>query len=364
MYRSIDLFAGIGGIRMGFDLAFKKEIRTVFVSEFDKFAVQTYRANFDADADANVIEVGDEGEILSKHGEFDNKKNTVIYAGDITKIETKNVPSFDICLAGFPCQAFSLAGRRMGFEDDYKGMCRGTLFQDVVRICEYHKPKVIFCENVKGLTIHDKGRTFKVITNAFQQIGYRVHYKVLNSKDFGVPQNRERIYIVAFRNDIDDSTFKFPMGTSSDVCINDILEKDEVSVKYYLSTVYMETLRRHKARHLAKGNGFGYEIRDLDGIAGALVCGGMGRERNLIIDKRLTNFVPVTHIKGEVNREGIRKMTPREWARLQGFPDSFKLTLADTHLYKQFGNSVTVNVIEAIAERIREVLDCVANKGK
>ena len=135
------------------------------------------------------------------------------------------------------------------------------------------------------------------------------------------------------------------------------MEEKEVSVKYYLSTVYMETLRRHKARHQSKGNGFGYEIRDLNGQAGAIVCGGMGRERNLIIDKRLTNFTPVTHIKGEVNKEGIRKMTPREWARLQGFPDDFKLELADTHLYKQFGNSVTVNVIEAIAKEIRKVLE-------
>lgn len=181
--------------------------------------------------------------------------------------------------------------------------------------------------------------------------------RVLNSKDFGVPQNRERIYIVAFRNDIDSSEFKFPEGNNSDTCIKDIMEEKEVSVKYYLSTVYMETLRRHKARHQSKGNGFGYEIRDLDGQAGAIVCGGMGRERNLIIDKRLTNFTPVTHIKGEVNREGIRKMTPREWARLQGFPDDFRLELADTHLYKQFGNSVTVNVIEAIAKEIRKVLE-------
>ena len=135
------------------------------------------------------------------------------------------------------------------------------------------------------------------------------------------------------------------------------MEEDVVSVKYYLSTTYLDTLKRHKERHEAKGNGFGYEIRDINGQAGAIVCGGMGRERNLIVDKRLKDFTPVTHIKGEVNREGIRKMTPREWARLQGFPDSFKLELADTHLYKQFGNSVTVNVIEAIASQIKGVLD-------
>ena len=149
----------------------------------------------------------------------------------------------------------------------------------------------------------------------------------------------------------------FPETTDSDATIRMIMEENEVSVKYYLSTVYIDTLKKHKARNEAKGNGFGYEIRDLDGKAGAIVCGGMGRERNLIVDKRLTDFTPVTHIKGEVNREGIRKMTPREWARLQGFPDDFKLELVDTHLYKQLGNSVTVNVIEAIAKEIRRVLE-------
>ncbi len=330
MYKSIDLFAGIGGIRMGFDNAFGMEIKTVFVSEWDEFAQKTYRNNF-----------SDDFEI----------------AGDITKINEKEIPEFDICLAGFPCQAFSMAGRHMGFDDDYKGVCRGTLFQDVVRICEYHKPKVIFCENVKGLTIHDKGRTFKVISRAFEQIGYTVCYKVLNSKDFGVPQNRERIYIVCFRNDIDCSTFEFPVGTEDKATIKSILEDAPISPKYYLSDVYLQTLINHKERHKSKGNGFGYEVRPLDGIAGTIVCGGMGRERNLIVDERPHSMVPVTHIKGEINKENIRKMTPREWARLQGFPDEFKWDLADTHMYKQFGNSVTVNVIEAIATRIREVLE-------
>lgn len=329
-FKSIDLFAGIGGIRLGFDRAFGKEIETVFVSEWDEYAQQTYKKNF-----------ADDFEI----------------AGDITKINEAEIPEFDICLAGFPCQAFSLAGRHMGFEDDYKGMCRGTLFQDVVRICDYRKPKVIFCENVKGLTIHDKGRTFKVITRAFEQIGYKVFSRILNSKDFGVPQNRERIYIVAFRNDIAPETFDFPEATDDTKRLRDIIEKEPVPAKYYLSDVYVETLRRHKARHAAKGNGFGYEIREWDGIAGAIVCGGMGRERNLLIDNRQTDLTPTTHIKGEVNKEGIRKMTPREWARLQGFPDSFELPLADVHLYKQFGNSVTVNVIEAIAKKIKEVLE-------
>lgn len=328
-YKSIDLFAGIGGIRLGFEQAFGNENKTVFVSEWDTHAQETYKANFP----------------------------TADIAGDITKIDEKDIPDFDICLAGFPCQAFSLAGKRLGFKDNYKGMSRGTLFFDVERICEEHKPKVIFCENVKGLLIHDKGRTFKIILNVLKGIGYTVYYQVINSKDFGVPQNRERIYIVAFRNDIDSSTFHFPKPQNTKTTIRDILEKDVVSTKYYLSTVYLETLKRHKARHLAKGHGFGYEIRDLDGIAGAIVCGGMGRERNLIIDDRLTDFTPVTHIKGEVNRQGIRKMTPREWARLQGYPDTFKLPLANVHLYKQLGNSVTVPVIKAIATQIKEVLD-------
>lgn len=333
--KSIDLFAGIGGIRLGFENAFGEGIETVFVSEWDKYAQKTYSENF---------------------------KDDFSIAGDITQIDAKDIPGFDICLAGFPCQAFSLAGARKGFDDDYKGMCRGTLFLDVARICEEHKPKVIFCENVKGLVIHDKGRTFKIITKTFEDLGYKVFYKILNSKDYGVPQNRERIYIVAFRNDIHSDNFTFPEPTDTNKVLADIIEEQEVSVKYYLSTVYLDTLRKHRARHAAKGNGFGYEIRDLQGIAGAIVCGGMGRERNLVIDNRLTNFVPVTKIKGEVNREGIRKMTPREWARLQGFPDNYKLSLADVHLYKQFGNSVTVPVIEAIAKQIKLILDQNAKK--
>ena len=165
--RSIDLFAGIGGIRMGFDRAFEQDIETVFVSEWDEFAQKTYKANF--------------------HDNFG-------IAGDITKVEEASVPNFDICLAGFPCQAFSLAGKHGGFEDDYHGRCRGTLFLDVARICEYHRPPVIFCENVKGLQMHDKGRTYKIIKETFQNLGkntwddveenlrgYDVYEQVLNS---------------------------------------------------------------------------------------------------------------------------------------------------------------------------------------
>ena len=195
MFKSIDLFAGIGGIRIGFDRAFGEEIQTVFVSEWDTFAQKTYSDNFIDDFEIS---------------------------GDITKIDEKTIPSFDICLAGFPCQAFSIAGAHGGFNDDYHGRCRGTLFLDVARICEYHKPKVIFCENVKGLVIHDHGRTFKVITETFESLGYRVFSKILNSKDFGVPQNRERIYIVCFRNDIAPDNFDFPEGTDRSKTIRDI----------------------------------------------------------------------------------------------------------------------------------------------
>lgn len=329
-YTSIDLFAGIGGIRMGFNNAFKGDITTEFVCELDPNAQKTYRANF---------------------------KDDFPIAEDITKVDEHDVPPFDICLAGFPCQAFSIAGKKQGFDDDYKGKSRGTLFFDVARICEAHKPKVIFCENVKGLVMHDKGKTLKVILETLGQLGYKTHHEVLNSKDYGVPQNRERVYMVAFRNDIDCSSFTFPDPVDKTVSIRDILEKDPVSVKYYLSDVYLDTLRKHRARHESAGNGFGYEIKDLDGVSSAIVCGGMGRERNLIVDDRLTDYTPVTNIKGKVNREGIRKMTPREWARLQGFPDDFKLVLADTHLYRQFGNSVTVPVIEEIANKIKKVLD-------
>lgn len=162
--KAIDLFAGIGGIRLGFEEAFGKNIEFVFSSEIDKYAQQTYYANF--------------GEVPY---------------GDITKIDEKDIPPHDIILAGFPCQAFSIAGKRLGFEDT-----RGTLFFDVARIATYHKPKLIFLENVKGFLNHDKGNTFKVVKQTLEDLGYKVYSKVLNAKDFGVPQNRERIYIVAF----------------------------------------------------------------------------------------------------------------------------------------------------------------------
>ena len=328
----IDLFAGIGGFRIAMQYCGGE---CVFTSEFDPAAQKTYQANF-----------GD------------------MPFGDITKQETHDqIPQkFDVVCAGFPCQAFSLAGKRLGFKDLYKGMSRGTLFAEVVKICEKHRPKAVFCENVKGLYIHDKGNTFKVIKNEFESIGYRFFYKVLNSKDFGVPQHRERIYMVAFREDYaaDGFEFQFPKPSGCDKTLNDIREHN-VSAKYFLSDVYVETLRRHRARHEAAGHGFGYVIRDWNGVSGAIVCGGMGRETNLLREENGTpqGLVPETHIRGKINSEGIRKMTPREWARLQGFPEEFKFVLSDVHLYKQFGNSVSIPVIEAIAKKIVARLEAV-----
>ncbi len=320
----IDLFSGIGGFRLALQ---NLQGKCVFSSEWDKYSKQTYKANF--------------GELPF---------------GDITKEATKNyIPDqFDILCAGFPCQAFSIAGRRGGFEDT-----RGTLFFDVAEIIKRKKPKAIFLENVKGLRSHDKGRTLSTILHVLRNdLGYYVpEPKVINAKDYGVPQNRERIFIIGFRNDLGIENFNYPVVSQKNVKLEDILEKETVSVKYYLSETYIDTLRKHKARHKDKGNGFGYEIIDKKGIANAVVCGGMGRERNLVYDFRLKDFTPVTNIVGNVNREGIRKMTPREWARLQGFPDNFKIVVSDAQAYKQFGNSVAVPAIEATANQILKSLD-------
>lgn len=324
----IDLFAGIGGFRIAMQNLGGK---CVYSSEFDAKAQETYLANY--------------GEMPF---------------GDITKESTKSyIPdNFDVLCAGFPCQAFSLAGKRLGFNDE----TRGTLFFEVEAILREHQPRAFFLENVKGLAIHDRGRTLQTILKHLDDAGYDVvSPKILNAMDYGVPQHRERIYIIGFRKDlhINIEDFRYPEPTTTGdkrPKFREVMEKDAVSVKYYLSTTYVETLIRHKARHEAAGHGFGYKIIDIDGVANAIVVGGMGRECNLLIDKRLTDFTPVTRIKGEVNRDGIRKMTPREWARLQGFPDNFKIVVADASAYKQFGNSVAIPAIQATAKEELKVL--------
>jgi DNA (cytosine-5)-methyltransferase 1 len=322
-FKFIDLFAGIGGFRLAIQNLGGK---CVFTSEWDKEAKRTYKANF---------------------GERP--------FGDITKEETKAfIPDeFDLLCAGFPCQAFSIAGKRGGFEDT-----RGTLFFDVAEIIKRKKPKAFFLENVKGLRNHNGGKTLATILNVLRNdLGYFVpEPKVINAKDFGVPQNRERIYIVGFRNDIGVKSFEYPKPTNKKVAFSDIKEENVPPTKYFLSTQYVQTLINHKARHEGKGNGFGYAIIPDDGVSNAIVVGGMGRERNLVLDFRITDFTPTTHIKGTVNRDGIRKMTPREWARLQGFPDEFLIPVADASAYKQFGNSVAVPAIQATAAEILKLI--------
>ncbi len=313
----IDLFAGIGGTRIAFQNLGGK---CIFSSEIDFFAKQSYQLNY--------------GEVPF---------------GDITQINEKHIPEHDVLLGGFPCQAFSIAGRRGGFEDT-----RGTLFFDIARIIREKRPKAFFLENVKGLLNHDKGRTINVILNTLREdLGYFVpDPQVVNAAEFGVPQNRERVYIVGFRDDLNLNEFSYPKPFDYTTSFIDVKEKEVVSTKYYLSDRLLETLRNHRFRHASAGNGFGYEVIDDEGIANAIVTGGMGRERNLVVDRRLTDFTPVTNIKGEINREGIRRMTPREWARLQGFPDKFKIKVSDTQAYKQFGNSVAIPAVQATGKEL------------
>jgi DNA (cytosine-5)-methyltransferase 1 len=312
----IDLFAGIGGFRLALSSLGGE---CVFSSEWDAAAQKTYFTNF---------------------GELPH--------GDITLESTKDaIPDgFDVLCAGFPCQAFSIAGRKGGFNDT-----RGTLFFDVAEIIRRKRPKAFFLENVKGLRSHDKGRTLETILNVLRNdLGYIVpEPQVVNANDFGVPQHRERIYIVGFA---EPAQFSYPKPLPRTSCFADIREKMVVPTKYYLSTQYVQTLVNHKARHESKGNGFGYAIIPDNGVANAIVVGGMGRERNLVIDDRITDYTPQTKIKGVVNREGIRKMTPREWARLQGFPDSYQIPVADASAYKLFGNSVAVPAIRATAKQL------------
>lgn len=322
----IDLFAGIGGFRLALQ---RVGGRCVFSSEWDPNAQKTYFTNF------GEVPFGDITRIANEHRE---------------PIE---IPKHDVLVGGFPCQAFSIAGFKGGFTDT-----RGTLFFNLARIIEDRMPKAFFLENVKGLAGHDRGRTLTTIIHTLENdLGYHVHSKIINSKDFGVPQNRERIFIVGFRNRAASNRFAFPRPSSQTPTIADIKEEDVVSTRYYLSDRYLQTLVRHRERHASKGNGFGFEIKRDSDIASAIVVGGMGRERNLLVDKRLRDFVPKTNIKGPVNRQGIRKMTPREWARLQGFPDTFVIPVADAQAYKQFGNSVSVPAIEATMKRILKALE-------
>ena len=293
----IDLFAGIGGIRLGFEHIGAK---CVFSCEIDKFAQQTYLAN------------------------FNDKPHE-----DIIKIDIKNIPSFDILCAGFPCQPFSNAGLKLGFEDT-----RGTLFFHIANILKYHKPKIVFLENVKGLKNHNKGKTYQIIHNTLREIGYNVYSKILNAKDFGIPQNRERIYIIGFLDNID---FSFPKINSTPPKLKDILEEN-ISDKYTISDKLWSGHQRRKKEHLEKGNGFGYSIFNENSSYTSTISARYYKDGSEILIYQ-TNKNP-------------RKLSPREAARLQGFPDSFKIVVSDNQAYKQFGNSVCVPVVKALSQQI------------
>lgn len=322
-FRFIDLFAGIGGIRLGFQ---QNGGVCVFSSEFDKHAQQTYKNN---------------------HGE--------VPFGDITKIPANEIPEHDVLLAGFPCQPFSHAGLKRGIDDT-----RGTLFHDIANILERKKPKFALLENVKGLISHDKGHTLKVILKTLTNIGYSCNIPkeiiehgttkeiqalakkmVLKSIDFGIPQNRQRIYIVLWRNDELDH-FEYPTPIQTEVTVGDKLESNP-DPKLTISDKLWEGHQRRKVQNKLNGKGFGY---------------GLVTE-----DSPYTNTISARYYKdgSEVLIDQVgknpRKISPREAARLQGFPDEFEPSASKVQAYKQFGNSVTVNVIDGLAKKIRDILD-------
>ncbi len=327
-YKAIDLFAGIGGIRLGFEQAFKGDIEFIFSDDNDPYCRETYEVNFN---------------------------NSHFISDDILKIDINKIPEFDILLAGFPCQAFSIAGKKKGFDDK-----RGILFFKIVEILEKKQPSTFFLENVKHLKNHDKKKTFLEIIRILEEdLNYKIHFKVLNAVDFGLPQNRKRLFIIGFKHDV---SFKFPSGNVKKNSIKTILEKDTVEIKYYLSQQYLNTLKKHKERHRSKGNGFGYEVISQEGIANTLVCGGMGKERNLVKDIIIYDpWKEGDDTFKKKNDEGIRKMTEREWARLQGFPESFKFPVSMTQAYKQIANSVPVPVVREIAIELKNSLKFILN---
>lgn len=313
----IDLFAGIGGMRIAFEQAGGQ---CVYSSEWDKYSQQTYFANFGEQPD-----------------------------GDITKVKASSIPSHDILVAGFPCQPFSIAGvskknslgRATGFEDK----TQGTLFFDVCRILKEKRPKAFMLENVKNLCSHDRGRTFKVILEALEELDYEVFYQVLDGQSF-VPQHRERILIVGFDRKHFGLNIDFEFNISSidpKPVMNDILEST-VDDKYTLSDKLWTYLQNYAEKHKAAGNGFGYGIAPLNGVSRTLSARYYKDGSEVLIEQTGKN---------------PRKLTPRECARLQGFPDTFIIPVSDTQAYKQFGNSVVVplmsNVANLIVKKINEL---------
>ena len=313
----IDLFAGIGGMRLAFE---KNGGHCVYSNEWNKYCQQTYFANFGEQPD-----------------------------GDITKVNASDIPDHDILVAGFPCQPFSIAGvskknslgRATGFEDK----TQGTLFFDVCRIIKEKRPKAFMLENVKNLCSHDRGRTFKVILESLDELDYDVFYSVLDGQNY-VPQHRERIIIVGFdrRRYGNSAIFKFNLSPiSPKPVIRDILEPT-VDAKYTLSDKLWVYLQNYAAKHKAAGNGFGYGIAPMDGVSRTLSARYYKDGSEVLIEQKNGN---------------PRKLTPRECARLQGFPDTFKIPVSDTQAYRQFGNSVVVPLITDVAglivKKLREL---------
>jgi len=302
------LFAGIGGFHLAFD-SYGATIN--YACEWDKDAAQVYEHNFG-----------------------------IKPTGDITKIDENSIPDHDILCAGFPCQAFSISGKQEGFNDS-----RGTLFFDIARIVKVKQPKIVFLENVKNLASHDNGRTLRVIMNTLDELGYDAYEKILNAADYGVPQSRQRIYIVAFRKDLKLSSFEFPKEIKLKTHVKDYLLDDHETEKYIISrndivfkenVIEIESNKPLRIGIVNKG-GQGERIYSPCGTAITLSAygGGVGAKTGLY------------RINGVV-----RRLAPRECARLMGFPDSYKISMNDNVAYKQFGNSVVVNVLKAIIEEI------------
>lgn len=309
-YTFIDLFAGIGGMRLAFQNVGAK---CVYSNEWNKYSQQTYFANFGEQPD-----------------------------GDITKVNENTIPDHDILVAGFPCQPFSIAGvskkKSLGKETGFKDKTQGTLFFDVCRIVNAKRPKAFLLENVKNLCSHDKGNTFKIIKESLEGLHYKIFYQVIDGQSY-VPQHRERIIIVGFDtlrygNNIDFSFDLTPKERKPKV--KDILEST-VDDKYTLSDKLWNYLQNYALKHKAAGNGFGYGIADINGVSRTLSARYYKDGSEILIAQKGKN---------------PRRLTPRECARLQGFPDSFKIPVSDTQAYKQFGNSVVVPLMEDVASLI------------
>lgn len=317
-YKFIDLFAGIGGFHYALG---SLGAECVFASEWDKHAATTYYKNFG-----------------------------IHPQGDITKIEETMIPNHDILCGGFPCQAFSISGKQQGFEDT-----RGTLFFDIVRIANHHHPKILFLENVKNLAKHDGGKTLQIILSTLNKIGYDVNYKVLNTSNYGLPQNRERIYIIAFRKDLGVKHFKFPDIQPTQTCLLDILE--EVPNAKIINREDIKIKDSYIAKKDLWGN---IKLLNKPIQIGIVNKGGQGER----IYHPLGHAITLSAYGGGVGSKTglylidsiIRKLSPRECARLQGFPDSFVLHESDSQSYKQFGNSVSINVLQHILTEINKSL--------